>query len=251
MKKNILYLASLLLGVTLFASCSPDEGTEPGSDKNPVATVFTYSSPGDGYNADNDVHFRVVTNSKASEVKYLAELTSAKEARNMTDDQYADYVEQNGTSVEVGANNYKDVYLTDLHGIYTITVVNNSKIASQFSFSGLNFTDWGTGTFTSDFFGGSWEVKIQHSDVGDRYRVFSLYTYEGYNLDFTINGSSVSVVNSPVETGYVHSRYGMISVYDGGCTYDSSSSTVTFNFTFRVSAGSFGSYAETLVMHQN
>lgn len=153
MKKNILFLASLLLGVVLMASCSPDEGTDPGSDGAPMATVFTYSNPGSGYNSDNDVRFRVATNNRDSVVTYFAELKSAKAARNMTDDEYAKYVEQNGTKVSVGVNNYKDVYITDLHGEYTITVVSNSKIVKQFDFAGLDFKPYGTGTYSSDFFG--------------------------------------------------------------------------------------------------
>lgn len=249
MKKNILFFASLLLGAVLMASCSPDEGTDPGSDGAPVATVFTYSTPGDGYSADNDVRFRVATNNKDSVVTYLAELTSAKDARKMSDDEYAKYVEQNGTKVSVGANNYKDVYVTDLHGEYTITVVANSKIAKQFEFAGLDFKTYGTGTYTSDFFGGSWPVKILHSDIGDRYRIVDAWGYEGYNADFTIEGSTVNLVGAPFETGYVHKKYGMVSASaNGNSTYDSAKKTITFNYSFKVSVGSFGDYSDTLVM---
>lgn len=249
MKKNILFLASLLLGVVLMASCSPDEGTDPGSDGEPVATVFTYSNPGSGYNSDNDVHFRVATNNRDSVVTYLAELKSAKAARNMTDDEYAKYVEQNGTKVSVGVSNYKDVYITDLHGEYTITVVSNSKIVKQFDFAGLDFKPYGTGTYSSDFFGDSWPVEIMHSDIGDRYRIVDAWGFKGYSADFTLDGSSVTLIGAPFETGYVHSKYGMVSAYqNGSSTYDSAKKTVTFNYTFKVSAGAFGDYSETLVM---
>jgi hypothetical protein len=51
-------------------------------------------------------------------------------------------------------------------------------------------------------------------------------------------------------TGREHPRYGMISANDqSGSTYDEATKTVTFNFLFSVSAGSFGVKAETLQLN--
>lgn len=254
MKKNLLYLASLLLAVTVMASCSPDDGTDPGSDGAPVATVYTYSNPGDGYSADNDVRFRVVTNNKASKVRYLAELTSEKEARNMTDEQYADYVEQNGTELEVGTNNFKDVYLTGLKGLYTISFIpegGNTGELRTFTFAGLDFKPWATGTYSFGAFGGSKDVSVLHSEIGDRYRIENLWA-DGYNLDFTISGSTVSMLPAEgFEIGRSHSKYGPYIYVDGGSTFDESSNTVTFNYALNVSAGTFGDFSDVLVLKKN
>ena len=61
--KNIFErLTLMLLPLALFAACQEDEGTDPGHDSTPIATVYEYTA-GDGYNADNDCRFRVATNS--------------------------------------------------------------------------------------------------------------------------------------------------------------------------------------------
>ena len=83
--KNIFgRLTLMLLSLTMFAACQEDEGTDPGHDSTPVATVYEYTA-GDGYNADNDCRFRVITNSAVQEVYYLAQLNDEKKALSMTD----------------------------------------------------------------------------------------------------------------------------------------------------------------------
>ena len=78
--KNIFErLTLMLLPLALFAACQEDEGTDPGHDSTPIATVYEYTA-GDGYNADNDCRFRVATNSATQEVYYLAQLDEEKKA---------------------------------------------------------------------------------------------------------------------------------------------------------------------------
>ena len=56
--KNIFErLALMLLSLTLFAACQEDEGTDPGNDSTPVASVYEYAA-GDGYNVP---HKRSIT----------------------------------------------------------------------------------------------------------------------------------------------------------------------------------------------
>ena len=240
----------MLLSLTMFAACQEDEGTDPGHDSTPVASVYKYTA-GDGYNADNDCRFRVITNSAVQEVYYLAQLNDEKKALNMTDQQYADYVVEKGTKLDLKAASDTDVYVKDLHGLYDITVVavrGNTKTQQTIQFAGLDYKPYGQGTWTSSFFGGSWKVDVEYSTVGNRYRIKSLYK-DGYGFSFSPNGSNVTVYpNGAIETGYVHARYGMVSISDQGSTYDAASKTFTFNFNFTVSAGSFGAASETLTL---
>lgn len=249
--KNIFErLALMLLSLTLFAACQEDEGTDPGHDSTPVASVYEYAV-GDGYNADNDCRFRVATNSATQEVYYLAQLDEEKKALNMTDQQYADYVVEKGTKIEVKASSDADVYVKNLHGLYDITVVavkGNTKTLHSFQFSGIDYKPLGQGTWTSSFFSDAWKVDVEYSAVGNRYRIKNVYK-NGYGFSFSPNGSNVTVYpNGAIETGYVHARYGMVSISDQGSTYDAASKTFTFNFNFTVSAGSFGAASETLTL---
>lgn len=249
--KNIFErLALILLSLTLFAACQEDEGTDPGHDSTPVASVYEYAVR-DGYNADNDCRFRVATNSATQEVYYLAQLDEEKKALNMTDQQYADYVVEKGTKIEVKASSDADVYVKDLHGLYDITVVavkGNTKTLQSFQFSGIDYKPLGQGTWTSSFFSDAWKVDVEYSAVGNRYRIKNVYK-NGYGFSFSPNGSNVTVYpNGAIETGYVHARYGMVSISDQGSTYDAASKTFTFNFNFTVSAGSFGAASETLTL---
>lgn len=250
MKKIFERLALMLLSLTLFAACQEDEGTDPGHDSTPVASVYEYAV-GDGYNADNDCRFRVATNAATQEVYYLAQLDEEKKALNMTDQQYADYVVEKGTKIDVKASSDADVYVKDLHGLYDITVVavkGNTKTLQSFQFSGIDYKPLGQGTWTSVMFGSSWKVDVEYSTVGNRYRIKSLYK-DGYGFSFTPNGSNVTVYpNGAIETGYIHATYGMVSITDQGSTYNAASKTFTFNFKFTVSAGSFGTKVETLTL---
>ena len=169
----------------------------------------------------------------------------------MTDQQYADYVVEKGTKIEVKASSDADVYVKNLHGLYDITVVavkGNTKTLQSFQFSGIDYKPLGQGTWTSSFFSDAWKVDVEYSAVGNRYRIKNVYK-NGYGFSFSPNGSNVTVYpNGAIETGYVHARYGMVSISDQGSTYDAASKTFTFNFNFTVSAGSFGAASETLTL---
>lgn len=193
----------------------------------------------------------MATNAATQEVYYLAQLDEEKKALNMTDQQYADYVVEKGTKIDVKASSDADVYVKDLHGLYDITVVavkGNTKTQQSFQFAGLDYKPYGQGTWTSVMFGSSWKVDVEYSTVGNRYRIKSLYK-DGYGFSFTPNGSNVTVYpNGAIETGYIHATYGMVSITDQGSTYNAASKTFTFNFKFTVSAGSFGTKVETLTL---
>jgi hypothetical protein len=251
MKKYIKSLLMLVLAAMALTGCREEVGTDPGNDGTPIATVYQYTA-GAGYNSDNDCLFRVATNAAVGEVYYLAELKTEKEARNMTADAYAEYVVAHGTKVDVKASDYKDVYVTNLHGLYAVTVVavkGGTRTSQSIEFAGLDYKPYGTGVYHSDMFGDLGTVNVEYSEVGSRYRIKDVWGVD-HGFAFSINGTKVTVYPQTIVTGREHPRYGMISANDqSGSTYDEATKTVTFNFLFSVSAGSFGVKAETLQLN--
>lgn len=244
--KSLLLLA---LTALVFTGCKEEYGTDPGHDGTPVATVYKYTA-GKGYNPDNDCLFRIATNAAVGEVYYLSELKSAKEERKMTEAQYSDYVVANGTKVDVKASDYKDVYVTDLHGAYAITVVavnGGQKTSQSIEFMGLSYKPLGSFPYVSEMFGNMGEVEVEYSEIGNRYRIKNLWA-EGHGFSFSPDGSKATVYPSSMETGFVHPKYGLVSAADQGSSYDEATKTFTFKFEFTVAAGSFGVKLEKLTL---
>ncbi len=154
MKKHISKFFMMMAVLALAASCTEDEGTAPGSDKAPAVSVYQYATTPPN-NPDDDATLRIASNSNTQAVYYFAELTSAKDARNMTDDQYAQYVEQKGTKVTLAADStaggtYADIVVKDLKGENTISVVaihGNRRFLRSISFTGLEWVDVTKGTY--------------------------------------------------------------------------------------------------------
>ena len=152
MKKYIESL--LLLCVTAFAltACSEEEGTNPGGDGNPNVVGYQYT-PGQPYNADNDITLRFATNNKVEAVYYLSEPEADYNAHisEMGEAGYNDYVVENGTQVEgIEGQSNVDVTLTDMMGTYYITAVavsGNQKKAYTTTFTGLAWEDVVSGTY--------------------------------------------------------------------------------------------------------
>lgn len=251
MKKIMQKAALPLLALVMLAACSEDQGSYPGGDSTPVATVYQYTA-GAGHNADNDCYLRVFANAAVRETYYLAELKTAKDERKMTDAQYAEYVVEKGHKFDVAASSSTDLYIENLHGLYVVTVVavnGGTRTSQSVNFAGLDYKPFGKGTYSSKFplFAATREVDVEYSEVGNRYRIADNWT-KGYPLAFSPDGSKVTVYPTTMETGYKHPRFGMVSVTDQGSTYNEGTKTFTFNFKFTVAAGVFGIYQETLIL---
>lgn len=249
MKKYFERLMVVLLAMTAFTACTKEEGQAPGNDAEPKVTLYQYAASGN-LNPDNDMYVRIAANNKVSEVYYLVELASDKQARNMSEEAYADYVIKNGTKLADVAGKANDVIVKDLHGVYEITVVGvtgNKKLSVTDQFAGLNYKPIGKGHYTSEFFGDEWDVDVEWSDVDNRYRIIDNW-YEGYGLVFNIKGSKATCIPTTTKTGYSHPTYGMVSVTDTGSSYDEKTKVVTFGFKWTVSVGSFGVYYDTLTL---
>ena len=153
MKKYI--IMSLAAALTFcFTSCKEDNGTEPGTDSQPAATIYTYE-PSAPLNPDNDVNIRFVCNSKTSEAYYLVEKTAEKEAHKMSEAAYADFVVANGTKLQLTEDKHSggkvsEVTVAGLLGDYTITAVaanGGTKTSATKTFRGLMWEDVVKGTY--------------------------------------------------------------------------------------------------------
>jgi len=235
-----------------FMGCKEESGTEPGGDSKPVATLYQFASSGD-YNPDNDCFIRVAANSATQSAYYLAEPTADKEARGMSDEQYAEYVVSNGTKLDqISGASEQDVYITGLKGMYTVSVVavnGSTKTMQNTEFAGLDYHYLCDGTYYCDFFQEEWPVEVEYSEIGNRYRIVDNW-YEGYGIAFSPSGSNVTMYPSKVQTGYVHSKYGMVSVTDRGSSFDKDKKEFTFVFRWTVDAGSFGEYNDVLTLEK-
>lgn len=149
------FIMSLAAALTFcFTSCKEDNGTEPGTDSQPAATIYTYE-PSAPLNPDNDVNIRFVCNSKTSEAYYLVEKTTEKEARKMSEAAYADFVVANGTKLQLTEDKHSggkvsEVTVAGLLGDYTITAVaanGGTKTSATKTFRGLIWEDVVKGTY--------------------------------------------------------------------------------------------------------
>lgn len=136
----------LLAAAPMLWACSDEMGEEPGSDPNPVVTLYSYAPTAEGTNPDNDVVIRFATNSKVTSVKYLVipgdELTIDGTA-------LIQKVESEGTTVaNLGGNSNVDVTLTGIEGaVNVVAVANGSKTSNLVKFIGLEWEHVTKGTF--------------------------------------------------------------------------------------------------------
>lgn len=150
MRKYINKLFAVVLATATITSCTVEEGTVPGNDKEPNVVVYSYTAK-KPYNEDNDVALRLAFNNKVESAYYLAEKASEKESKvaTMGEEGYMDYVVSNGTKINEVASN-TDLTLTDMYGKYAITVVavnGNKKASAVTEFTGLEWEDVVTGTY--------------------------------------------------------------------------------------------------------
>ncbi len=119
----------------------------------------------------------------------------------------------------------------------------------------LTFEPFGTGTFTSTFFGGTWNQPILKAQEGDVYRLPALYPKDdymnpavGYDFTFAVNPDN-TISFDPQQTGYVDATYGMITINQSTTIASTlSGKTVTLGGKFTVALGSFGNFKETLLL---
>lgn len=242
MKRNIYRIFMGLLVLGPITSCSEEQGTEVGNDAEPSVIVYQYT-PGEGYNADNDIKLRVASNNCTQEAYYLYELTEDKKEYIAANGEmaYLDHVITDGIKLDnISGESIQDIILTGLIGDYTITAVavsGNQKKAFETTFYGIQWDVLGTGMFQSTFFGDIFPVEIRKAAHAEWYKIVEPYE-QGLDLIIKFNGTDAAIEQQQV---YTHPTYGAvyaegIGVLNNGLIY--------MNIEFTCAAGTFGEYTE-------
>ena len=229
-----------LLSLLAFTACSEDEqGVAPGGDGAPHVAIYQLSVQ-EPYDSDNDQALRLAVNQQTETVYYLAEKTADKEARAMSDAEYADYVIANGAqgtlvSDSQNGGKYADVIVTDMKGAYTISAVATGagqKQLSTVTFNGPNWMDVAKGTY---YFSARAQQRLgvaeSKSDVlfqnlesdPTLYRFKNLYGF-GASLLLRLTDKTGEDQNDKLQffrveaqaTPFTFSSYGTVSVRDLG-----------------------------------
>lgn len=157
MKKTINILLAVLFAIVVSSCVKEQYGTVPGADTNASVRVYT-SAPSLPYDADSDVNVRLAANSAAKDVYFFYETKAQKEARNLVEEAYADYVVANGTKVTASLLEFdgSSIYETTLEGLKGDNVLsavavnaNGEKTISSTAFFGIEWEDIVSGTYVS------------------------------------------------------------------------------------------------------
>ena len=133
------------------AACTEKLGTDPGTSADPKATIYQYA-PGAGYNSDEDIALRFVSNGKVEKLFYLVELEAEKDAfiAEKGESEYAKKVVSEGQEVPAAELKAYNDTLTGLAGTYAVTaaaVAGNKTVLSESIFYGLSWTTVSKGTY--------------------------------------------------------------------------------------------------------
>lgn len=113
-----------------------------------------------------------------------------------------------------------------------------------------DYEPYATGTYTCNFFGGSWPQDMEYSPALDMYRFPNLYV-DGYHFVFAWDGETIKSAKSKVESGYVHSAYGMCSITTEATAYDAEQNAFLFQFKWTIPDGrTFGSFVSQFVLEE-
>ena len=231
--KNILHIIAAGVVFSLLAACSEKLGTEPGNDPTPKATIYQYA-PGEGYNSDEDVVVRFVSNGKVEKLCYLVERAEEKESfiNENGEAEYAKKVLSEGLEVpSAELKSYNDT-LTGLAGTYAVTaaaVSGGETILSESIFYGLSWTTLSSGTYIfavlSDMGLAPAQTEFQVCDTDPNLYRFKDVFKPGYSLKIvalpeytnTDDYGTYTFCRVPVQdTGFTYGDYGAIGVRDIG-----------------------------------
>ena len=244
MKKYIYNLFAVVLATAAMTSCTAEEGTVPGNDKEPNVVVYSYTAQ-KPYNEDNDVALRLAFNNQVESAYYLAEKASEKESRlsSLGEEGYMDYVVSNGTKIgDVTSNT--DLTLTDMYGKYAITIVvanGTKKTFASTEFTGLEWADVVTGTYffavNTSVTGESAPTTLQVCTTDNTlYRLKDVFGKDSHMKiqllpDYTAtddDGTYTYFRIPAVDTPFTYGTYGTVSARDIGY-WQGSSAWITDN----------------------
>ena len=241
MKKKLFAYLLALVGMVTFSACTEEAGTEPGGDSQPSVVLYQYAVSTNEGNPDNDTHLRVAVNNRVECIYYLVEPTATRDAyvQSNGEEAYYQYVVDNGTRADA-TDGIAELYITDLFGAHTITVVgvgsfDGTLSAASASFFGYTWNTIATGRAVAALLDGTFEFTVapgftlqQRDDDPDVYRIQNLYG-NGYHLIIRAQGepqtetgdffeqegvSYKTVVFETLGTPYSYGDYGQISLSD-------------------------------------
>lgn len=271
MKTNKVTLLTAFFAVLLFAACTEDIVREPSPIANPASTNVYFS-------VTNKTSPVLALEQNELYVSVIREKsTAAQEVDLIIENLYGDTISiPSKVSFKAGEDSValkitvKDMKLMKKYKIaISVDPQQSNPYVAQPVYPRIDlnilkedFAPFADGTYSSDFFEDSWEQLLEYSPATKIYRMKDCWM-PGYNVTFkwdeaakpgevTIIGTTTSAKDFIfIPTGYVHSTYGMVSAYYPTANikyYDSASKTFTFPITWRVSAGSFGAYADKFVI---
>ena len=219
---------------TEYSFASTQQITQLTKDDQGVVKVPVYRNSSED---DNFIELEIQMNEATGRIFSLTTpVISFKKGENVT------YAELNFGSIDkLGAVDKYNIQLSieeksiSSSGIGTITVQ-----ASRL----LTWENYGTGVYSSEFFGESWEQPIEKAAEGNIFRLPDCYT-EGYTITFSIENGEITDFSNQA-TGYVHPTYGMVYVKLMDSLIQGNQVLILLNFY--CSAGSFGTAVETLIL---
>ena len=109
-----------------------------------------------------------------------------------------------------------------------------------------------SGVFTSGLFG-SWNQDMEVAEDDNTVYRLPGYIAEDYDLNFYWDAKTgdLSPLDITWETGYVHSKYGMLNATCYGIEYDAEAKIFTFQVEYTCTAGTFGTFNETFTVGEN
>ncbi len=232
--KNYIHMMTAAAAFVCLAACTEKLGTMPGNDSGPKTVIYQYN-PGEGYNSDEDVAVRFVSNGKAEKVYYLVELLADKDAfiAEKGETEYAKKVVSEGLEIPAEELSAYNDTLTAMPGTYAITAasVSGSKtVLSESIFHGLSWTTISKGTYEFAILSSKIglepaKTEFQICDTDETLFRFKDVFKPGYSLKIqalpdltkTDDYGTYTFCRVPVQsTGHTYGDFGVIGVRDIG-----------------------------------
>lgn len=260
MKTKILNKIPLLIAVGLiFTACNNDVVRSTSSEENDNSTNVYFSN-------DNNTDYVLPIDTSSFAVTVVRKVTNAAQSVALTIESPSEGIFSIPSTANFNAGDSSTTVLVsisndiELMKEYHFTLVIDQNETKQYTKQDVyprlelnvikeDYNSYADGTYTSIFFGDSWPAILQYSPSSGYYRFKDCWV-SGYDYIFKVNAdSTITQVPATTETGYVSSKYGMISVTaDPDKSYFDGDSTYTFVDEWTVSAGSYGVDNDTFVV---
>ena len=261
MKKNIISLSLILLGLFVFAACDDVEGELYQGEDNKVSFVASATNldmsgdylkvPIGRTSTDGSLSVPVTLTSSlpgyTDAFKVAGDATFAPgEGKAYVNVDYSNFASVDPSSLTLTAVGY-DVDVS-LGFPFTLNIqegmVSPSKNgkATITGLSQLEFESAGTGRINGSWNGPIENVKYEKAIGVDAYKVIA--PHSDYNIAFLIGSDGVSV-NFPKQVIDTHPSYGLVSIEVASAEYNAAAHAVVVTVSgYTVAAGSFGGGTE-------